>query len=554
MGKSTHRAPQEPARKRAPSAPLRALIVVRLSRTTEATTSPQRQREVCAKLCAERGYNVVGVAEDLDVSAGKVAPIDRPQLGGWMRHRADDFDVIVFARLDRIARRMLDLADLIRWGDDHHVTYVSATESHFDLSGPVGRMIALVVGTFAEMELEAIRERNTAAAQHIIESGKHRGTPPWGYVSEKYEVSEGRSAWRIIPDPPQVKTIQEICDRVIAGEPIRKIAIDLTERDVQTARNRNAELRGKPTTPNKWYSTSMHRLLTSQTLLGRIVKRDPLTDPQGQYVRNDKGEKLFGDEYVLTTEDGTPITRADPIISVDTFHRVGKALAARSITRTTIRSDALLLRVLTCGVCGATAYQYRGARGRRPRYRCSSVGVGDPCGNGSIPLDDVETYVETEILKHMGPLNRYVRQWDTGSDHTSELADIDALLTDLTDQLGTQQFRRGTPQRSKLDARITALAAKQAELSALPIIPAGWRYVSTGETVAEWWARSTTQDRNLWLREIELHVSFTAHVDPDNHRTVVDDITLTREFSIDADNAASVFGPIAEGINALISD
>jgi site-specific DNA recombinase len=49
---------------------MRVLIVVRLSRVTDATTSPERQLEACRELCEQRGYEVAGVAEDLDVSQG----------------------------------------------------------------------------------------------------------------------------------------------------------------------------------------------------------------------------------------------------------------------------------------------------------------------------------------------------------------------------------------------------------------------------------------------------------------------------------------------------
>ncbi|WP_253866921.1 recombinase family protein [Mycobacterium asiaticum] len=52
----------------------RAPIVVRLSRVTDATTSPERQRATCRELCEERGYEVVGITEDLDVSAGSTSP------------------------------------------------------------------------------------------------------------------------------------------------------------------------------------------------------------------------------------------------------------------------------------------------------------------------------------------------------------------------------------------------------------------------------------------------------------------------------------------------
>ncbi|HEY1842837.1 MAG TPA: recombinase family protein, partial [Mycobacterium sp.] len=178
----------------------RALIAIRLSRVTDATTSPERQLQTCRELCSKRGYEVVGVAEDLDVSAGKTSPFDRPQLGDWLKNRPHEFDVLVFFRADRIVRRLFDLADLIRWGRDHSVTLVSATESYFDLSTDFGDIIALLVAKVAEMELAAISERNASAAQYNIRAGKYRGgMPPWGYLPD-----DSSGEWRLVQDPEQV--------------------------------------------------------------------------------------------------------------------------------------------------------------------------------------------------------------------------------------------------------------------------------------------------------------------------------------------------------------
>jgi len=124
---------------------MRALIVVRLSRLTDASTSPERQLEKCRELCEQRGYEVVGIAEDLDVSASATTPFDRPQLGDRLANRFNEFDVLVFFRADRIVRRLFDLSDLIRWSREHSVTLVSATESYFDLSSEFGDIIALLV-------------------------------------------------------------------------------------------------------------------------------------------------------------------------------------------------------------------------------------------------------------------------------------------------------------------------------------------------------------------------------------------------------------------------
>jgi hypothetical protein len=73
---------------------LRALSAIRLSVRTDETTSPARQRAANSNEAARRGAVVVGEAEDLDVSATKTTPFDRPELGAWLQH-PDDFDMII---------------------------------------------------------------------------------------------------------------------------------------------------------------------------------------------------------------------------------------------------------------------------------------------------------------------------------------------------------------------------------------------------------------------------------------------------------------------------
>lgn len=63
---------------------LRALLAVRLSNLTDETTSPDRQRAVTTEHAERQGWPLVGLAEDLDVSASTVPPFERPALGPWL--------------------------------------------------------------------------------------------------------------------------------------------------------------------------------------------------------------------------------------------------------------------------------------------------------------------------------------------------------------------------------------------------------------------------------------------------------------------------------------
>lgn len=100
------------------------------------------------------------------------------------------------------------------------------------------------------------------------------------------------------------------------------------------------------------------------------------------------------------------------------------------------------------------------------------------------------------MLDLLGDSERLERVWDSGSDHSAELAEIDAELVDRTSLIGTAAFRSGAPQRAELDRRIDALADRQAELSALAVkTAAGWTLKPTGEKFSDWWDQQDTEGR-----------------------------------------------------------
>ncbi|BEL40422.1 recombinase family protein [Mycobacteroides abscessus] len=455
--------------------PKRALIVTRLSRVTEATTSPERQMEICQVLCDDRGYEVVGHAEDLDVS-GSVDPFDRrrrPNIARWLANEAEPFDVIVVYRVDRLTRSLRHLQKLVHWAEDNGKLVVSATEPHFDMTTPFAPVLIALIGTVAQMELEAIRERNSSAARHNIRAGRWRGgQPPWGYVS-----SNASGEWRLVPCPEQVELINEVAARVLGGEPLQRIAHDLTSRGIPTPKGRT-----------EWNVTPLKRSLTSEAMLGYVMSGD-------KPLRND---------------DGSPIIRAEPILSREVFDRVKVELESRSRRgEPTKRSSSLLLRVLYCGVCQLPAYQFNGgSHSKSPRYRCSSTGKSTKCENLTVRMDLADQAFTENLLDMFGDSERLERIWDTGSDHSAELADINEVLEDLTGLLGTGPYKAGTPQRSALDARIAALASRQAELSAEAVRPSGWVWRTTGEMFADWWDNQDTESRNVWLRSMNIKMTY----------------------------------------------
>ena len=296
---------------------------------------------------------------------------------------------------------------------------------------------------------------------------------------------------------------------MLAGEPLRAVAHDLTTRGVLTPRDRFAHTQGREVKGYDWHSGGLKRSLTSPTLLGYAVTREPVADAQGRVLRTPAGKKQFGPETVVRNDDGSPVVRADPILTREVFDRVAVELADRENRKEpTKRSSGLLLRVVYCGVCGKPAYRLKGGPGRSPRYRCASAQCKEPCGNGSVPLADADDILTENLLHLLGDSERLERVWDSGSDHSAELAEINETLTDLTGLLGAGAYRAGTPQRIKLNERINELAARQTELSSATVKPAGWTWQPTAEKFGDWWERQDTEGRNVWLRSMGIRLTF----------------------------------------------
>src|SRR5258708_12083501 len=155
---------------------MRTLGVGRLSVDKEETTSPQRQREIITAAAAARGSTIIGWAEDRDIPASKTHPMQRPELAKWLG-RPDEFDEILFWRIDRFARGAADLADMIRWSDAHRKGLASATEP-FDIRDPLGEGMDYLAAVFGKMEISAISERVTGPHKYLREHGRSAVSKP----------------------------------------------------------------------------------------------------------------------------------------------------------------------------------------------------------------------------------------------------------------------------------------------------------------------------------------------------------------------------------------
>jgi DNA invertase Pin-like site-specific DNA recombinase len=193
---------------------MRAFGYLRISKESPDTTSPRRQREAIEQLCAARGWDLVEMHSDVDVSAYNGHR--RPAFDGMMARLAD-VDAIVFWRLDRLARSVRQLEDIADACQKADVQLVS-TDGEIDTTSAAGRAFYQMRGVFGEFESRNLSERSRQMMAHKRTRGEWVGRAPFGWkVVEKM----------LVPDNDQQAVLLEAARRYVAGDSFSAIARDL---------------------------------------------------------------------------------------------------------------------------------------------------------------------------------------------------------------------------------------------------------------------------------------------------------------------------------------
>lgn len=94
------------------------------------------------------------------------------------------FDIVAVYKIDRFARRLKILLDILDFFQEQGLEFISANEN-IDTSTPFGRAMLGIIGVIAELELENIKTRTTDGRNTAAREGKYLHTPPLGYVKDE---------------------------------------------------------------------------------------------------------------------------------------------------------------------------------------------------------------------------------------------------------------------------------------------------------------------------------------------------------------------------------
>ena len=114
-------------------------------------------------------FKALGVDPDLIYSEQRSgANTDRPKLRECLR-TVRKGDVVVVTRLDRLARSMTDLMEILATLEKKGVGFTALDQPEIDTTKPTGRLLLGVLASVAEFERALIKERQAEGIGPILE-------------------------------------------------------------------------------------------------------------------------------------------------------------------------------------------------------------------------------------------------------------------------------------------------------------------------------------------------------------------------------------------------
>jgi site-specific DNA recombinase len=361
---------------------LRAVIYARYSSDSQREASIEDQLEVCRRYAERQGWAVVEVyADQAQSGASRFRPAFQ-QLQADAEQRR--FDVVVVEALDRLSRKLADVADL------HDRLSFLRIGLHTVATGEITPMHVGMLGTMAQMYLKDLAEKTRRGQLGRALKGRIPGGKAYGY--EVLPAGPDGAGERRI-NPVEAAVVRRIFALFAAGTSPRAIARQLNAegvpgrdgRDWRDTTIRGQLDRGTGILNNALYAGRLEWNRCSYVKDPRTGKRVARPNPRAQWEIVPVPELRIVDDVLW---DAVKV-RQDEVRLVMSRDADGNALNGAH------RQRYLLSGLLACGVCGG-GFTIVNAHD----YGCASHRAKGTCGNPHrIRREELERRV-LDGLKH----------------------------------------------------------------------------------------------------------------------------------------------------------
>lgn len=302
------------------------------------------------------------------------------------------FDIIYVYKLDRFARRLKILLDVVEVLDEYSIKFYSASES-IDTSTPFGKAVLGIMGVIAELEIETIKQRTHAGREEAVKRGVFMAGKKYGYTKN--------SEKKLVINKTESKVIQGIFYKyVFENYTTYQLQNYLSKNNIPNPTNSK---KSKARTNTKhgiyyWSVSTINRILQDDIYIGLYY-----------YNKTYKGKTLPKNKWNLSE------VRSPRIIDDITFIKAQDRMArSRTFKKTNDNESQYLLRsLLKCDSCfnvhsdkemvtwhgdrkklrnGNVSYYYKCRRKNKSKgtMKCNTI---------PLPAKQLEEYVTNFIVK-----------------------------------------------------------------------------------------------------------------------------------------------------------
>jgi site-specific DNA recombinase len=315
---------------------------------------------------------------------------------------AKPFDIVAVYRIDRFARRLRILLDVIDYFEQYDIQFISANES-IDTSTPFGKAMLGIIGVIAELEIETTKARTQAGRKQARNQGVYMGAhAPYGYKKNATK--------QLIIFEEEAEIVREIFDLfIIEKKNTQQIADYLASKKVLTPlpsaifHGKRAKGNNKVNEPTFWRDGGVLDIIKDEVYIGLY------------YFNKSKNKKRIEKaEWELSPY------RHEPLIERVTFElaqrRIREEVALRNSVKTADNHLYLLSGLLKCQACydpysdrdpinwsGTSKVIDKNSGKRAYYYHCGAKNAKKHsvvCSAIPFPADEIELFV-TDFIKDL---------------------------------------------------------------------------------------------------------------------------------------------------------
>ncbi|MBT2404347.1 MULTISPECIES: recombinase family protein [unclassified Streptomyces] len=413
----------------------------------------QRQEDECRAFAAARGWTVLEVLSDNDISAtsGKARP-------GFEALLMSKPKAILVWHTDRLVRKTEDLLRVIALGVNVHAIHAG----HLDLSTPAGRATAKTITAWAEYEGEQKALRQKASNLQAAKAGKpHKaGLRTFGYADDYVTVVEA-----------EADAIRKGAEMILQGETLAAVARYWIDLGLLAPRSSSGNAKEAA---KGWGVGGVKKVLISPRYIGQATYRGEVVG-KGQWPAILSEETHYGLLAILNSP--TRFTGG---------------------ARTGSAPQTLLAGLATCERCGETVRggMYRGT----PVYRCGQKHV-------RVPREIADKRAGNAVLARLvfpDFLPSILATQKEQSDDSAHLHQEAQALRERLDGLalvyasGSITLSQMTAGTEAIRARLEEVESKLSGVTGLPLLDP----VSGIAGLIEGWPHTPLPVRRAWVKFI----------------------------------------------------